>query len=289
MIEKINRALWETLPSSVLPSTVCYDGKLRAQPYHNDANVANKETKSSEISLLSSCSLYRGKFYAFHTRENCYNVRLTACACQTSIFWARTKNDVVKNSYRTIFWVDHAIANLSPNYIISCKQIDSIINLGQLMMTKKTAHWITAARNLKSTKVNYFRSLALFWYDDSAAAQYNDGDKNAHASFFVCSSGCVPPHCQITLKCTKEVKLFLIDMISTSRKSHESRSLSWFGFCFDYIGSGFQRVKRRSATSGFPQRRSRPQKISLHGQVTWIVTFSASNHQSVWLCSEICS
>ena len=180
-------------------------------------------------------------------------------------------------------------ANLSPNYIISCKQIDSIINLGQLMMTKKTAHWITAARNLKSTKVNYFRSLALFWYDDSAAAQYNDGDKNAHASFFVCSSGCVPPHCQITLKCTKEVKLFLIDMISTSRKSHESRSLSWFGFCFDYIGSWFQRVKRRSATSGFPQRRSRPQKISLHGQVTWIVTFSASNHQSVWLCSEICS
>lgn len=171
MIEKINRALWETLPSSVLPSTVCYDGKLRAQPYHNDANVANKETKSSEISLVF-VQPYRGKFYAFHTRENCYNVRLTACACQTSIFWARTKNDVVKNSYRTIFWIDHAIANLSPNYIISCKQIDSIINLGQLMMTKKTAqHWITAARNLKSTKVNYFRSLALFliWWLSSSA------------------------------------------------------------------------------------------------------------------------
>lgn len=109
-VEKINRAPWETLPSCFLilpppPSTVCYDRncmELRAQTLVAEWRKKNRyKNRTKFLKIVQAYAYYGGKFDdAFHARENCYNVRLTACACPS--ISERKMTCWLKNSYRAI-------------------------------------------------------------------------------------------------------------------------------------------------------------------------------------------
>lgn len=96
-----------------------------------------------------------------------------------------------------------------------------IINPGQQMTIKKTAHWITTRKDSIKQKVNFQCDSAVhIWHIWHCI-------ENSHV-VFVYSSGCLPPHCQITLKCTKEVCVFssfwggLFHWYDLHAESHES-------------------------------------------------------------------